>query len=421
MSYYHNGLSGLDPNDTTPNGTPLPGSKGNLSGTYIINGVKTTVTDDVPGLAGHSDFRSVGNTFNLTKDTDYGQIRAGLWVDFNSGSSYKFNVDMSDNNAPYIPRGNANPYNSLYNTTLLTLQPYIEFAWKPSPALTITPGVKYTDVTRAVNATYFSKLGEPLDTSTTWGKLLPAIDAHYEIMKGWVTYAQVAEGFLAPPLNTLLVPGANAPSALKPQTTTNYQVGTTLRNDRFSVGFDMYYIQFEDYITSQTNDLGTIYTNNGSAVFKGIEAEATATIVKGVALYANATLNDATYSQSGFPVALNPRSTAAIGPIVQRGAFDGALLAKYVGPQYTLDQTNPNGSAAHPLFPIPGYYDADLSLGYKLALPQFNDRSLDFRLNVTNLFNDHSLTGLFSQAASGTALYATNPGRGVFFSVAAAM
>jgi iron complex outermembrane receptor protein len=426
VSYYHNGISGLDPNDTTPAGVPLPGSKGNLSGTYIINGVLTKVTDDVPGLAGHSDFRSVGNTFKLTKDTDYGQIRAGLWVDFNSGSSYKTNVDLSDDNAPYIPgngKGSTSqptPYNSLYDTTLLTVQPYLEFAWKPLPGLTITPGLKFISVTREVDATYINKTGLPLNASQTWDHPIPSVDLHYEIIKGWVTYAQVAEGFLAPPLNTLLVPAGNSPTSLKPQTTTNYQVGTTFRNDRFSAGFDMYYIRFQNYIAAETNNLGTIYANNGSAVFKGIEAEATAKIVNGVALYGNATLNDATYAQSGFPVALSPRSTAAIGPILQRDNFFGALLAKYVGPQYTLDQTV-NGTAAHPLFPIQGYYDADLSLGYKLVLPQFNNRSLDFRLNITNLFNDHSLTGLFGQASSGAALYATNPGRGVFFSVAAAM
>jgi len=425
VSYYHNGISGLDPNDTTPEGTPLPGSKTNLSGTYIINGVPTKVTDDVPGLAGHSDFRSVGNTFKLTKDTDYGQIRTGLWVDYNSGSSYKVNIDLSQNNAPYIPgngKGSTSqltPYNSLYNTTLLTVQPYLEFAWKPLPGLTITPGLKYTNVTRDVDATYINKNGMSLNTSQTWGDALPAIDAHYEIMKGWVAYVQIAEGFLAPPLNTLLVPAGNSPTSLKPQTTTNYQVGTTFQNDRFSLGFDMYYIQFENYIAAETNNLGTFYANNGSAVFQGIEAEGTVKIVNGVALCANGTLNDATY-QSGYPVALNPQSTGAIGPIVDRDNFYGALLAKYVGPQYTLDQTVA-GAAAHPLFPIPGYYNADLSLGYKLVLPQFNNRSLNFRLNVTNLFNDHSLTGLFSQAPSGVGLFATNPGRGVFFSVAAAM
>lgn len=418
ISYYHNGLSGLDPNDVTPSGTPLPGSKSNLTGTYIINGVKTTVTNDVPGLAGHSDFRSVGNTFRVSKDTDYGQIRAGLWLDYNAGSSYKVNIDLSDNNASYIPNGNATPFNSLYNTTLFTVQPFIEFAWQPLPGLTITPGLKYTGVTRGLDATYFSKLGQPSDVSQTWGALLPAIDAHYQITQGWVAYAQVAEGFLAPPLNTLLVPTANVPASLKPQTTVNYQVGTTFQNDRFAGGIDMYFIKFENYIATQSNNLGTIYSNNGGAVFKGIEAEGTFKIEEGLSVYANATLNDATYTGSGIPVALNPRRTAAAGPILQRDGFYASFLWKYIGPQYTEDGSGPNSP---PAFPIKSYTDADFALGYKLVLPQLNDKALNFRLNVLNVFNNHSLIGLFGTASSGVALYATNPGRGVFFSVSATM
>jgi outer membrane receptor protein involved in Fe transport len=86
--------------------------------------------------------------------------------------------------------------------------------------------------------------------------------------------------------------------------------------------------------------------------------------------------------------------------------------------RYTLDGSGPN---SHPSFPIESYTDADFAFGYKLELPRFNDRSLSIRLNVLNVFNNHSLTGLFSTASSGAALYATNPGRAVFLSVSAAI
>ncbi len=408
ISYYHNGISGLDPN----------GSTANLAGTYFINGVRTRVTNDVPGTTTHSDFRSVGNTFRLDKDTPYGQFRTGLWLDYNSGSSYKANIDLSDFNATYTKTASGTPFSSLYNTTLGTVQPYIEFAAKPLPGLIITPGVKYTYVTRGLDATIISSAPSTAPRNQSWDKIQPSIDLHYEILKGWAGYAQVAEGFLAPPLNTLLVPAANAPSSLKPQTTVNYQVGTTFQTDRFSLGADMYYIQYQNYIASQRNAVGTIYTNNGDAVFKGIEIEGTAKLGEGVSLYANTTVNDATFDGSGFPVALNPRTTSAAGPILNRNGFYSSFLWKYIGPQYVQDGSGP---FSHPLFPIKGYNDADFAASYTLVLPQINNRSLNFRLNVLNVFNNHSLSGLIGTTANNQALYATNPGRGVFFSIAAAI
>jgi iron complex outermembrane receptor protein len=408
VSYYHNGTSGLDPNGTTPN----------LTGTFFLNGVKTNLVNAVPGITNHSDFRAVGNTFRLSKDTEYGQIRTGLWLDYNAGSSYKASIDLSAHGVTYTKSAGGTPFKSLYNTTLTTVQPYLEFAATPLPGLTVTPGIKFTYVSRGLDATIIGSAPSTAPSNQSWSAVQPAIDAHYQIMKNWVAYVQVAEGFLAPPLNALLVPAANAPSSLKPEQTINYQIGTTFQNERFSAGFDMYYINFQNYIASQTNSVGTIFTNNGGAVFKGIEAEGTAKLTHGLSLYGNATLNDATYDGSGFPVALNPRSTAAAGPILQRDGVYGSLLWKYIGPQYLLDGSGP---FSHPSVPIKGFNDVDFSAGYTLTLPQFNNKSLNFRVSILNLFNNHSLIGLIGTTAANEPLYATNPGRGVFFSISAAL
>lgn len=407
-SYYHNGTSGADPNGTTAN----------LSGVYYLAGNRTVLANDVPGLTTHTDFRAYGNTLKVSKDTDWGQLRTGLWLDYSVGSSYKAQIDLSRLGVSYARTATGTAFKSLYNTTLTTVQPYVEFAAKPTANLTITPGVKYTFVKRGLDATIIGSAPSTAPRSQSWDSIQPAIDLHYTLMKDWAAYAQVAEGFLAPPLNALLVPAANAPTSLKPQMTINYQIGTTVQRDRLSLGFDMYYIQFKNYIASQTNNVGTIYSNNGDAIFKGIEAEGTVKLVDGLALYANATVNDATFSPSGNPVALNPRTTAAGGPIVQRDGFFGSLLWKYIGPQYLLDGSGP---LDHATIPIKGYNDVDLAVSYALALPRTNDRSLTLRLNVTNLFDNHSLTGVLGTTASHEALYTTNPGRGVFVAISAAL
>lgn len=408
ISYYHNGTKGLDPNGTTPN----------LNGTFFVNGVRTAVTNNVQGVAVHSDFRSVGNTLKISKDTAFGQFRTGIWLDYNAASSYQANIDLSANGRVYTRTATASPYRTLYNTTLGTVQPFIEFAATPLPGLTITPGVKYTYVTRGLDATIIGSAPSTAPRNQNWDSFQPSIDAHYEIMDGLFGYVQVAKGFLAPPLNTLLVPAANAPSSLKAQSTVNYQIGTTFQNDRFAAGFDMYYIDYQNYIAARSNNIGTIYTNNGGAVFKGIETEGTAKLGQGVSLYANATVNDATYNSSGFPVALNPRSTAAAGPIFERDGAYGSLLWKYIGPQYVLDGSGPG---VHATGPIKGYNNVDFSAGYTLVLPQLEDRKLNFRVNLFNVFNNQSLTGMIGTTANNQILYTTNPGRGVFVSLSASL
>ncbi len=87
----------------------------------------------------------------------------------------------------------------------------------------------------------------------------------------------------------------------------------------------------------------------------------------------------------------------------------GSVIGKFIGPQYLQD--------APAQYPIKAYRFADLAIGYKT--PILNGRILDFRVNVNNLANDRSLIGLGSVSGGTTPLYWVNPGRSIFFSVAA--
>ena len=111
--------------------------------------------------------------------------------------------------------------------------------------------------------------------------------------------------------------------------------------------------------------------------------------------------------------AATPDKTAAIGPLYDRDGFSALLIAKYVGGQYGQDTPVKD-------YPIKSYATVDFAAGY--TLPILNGRKLDFRINVNNIFDNHSLIGLNQLAADGkTGLYWTNPGRSVFFSVSASL
>ena len=134
----------------------------------------------------------------------------------------------------------------------------------------------------------------------------------------------------------------------------------------------------------------------------------------GVFAYANGSLNDAVYTASRVALAGSPRQTAAIGPIFERDGGYASILAKFIGPQYGLD-SNANGLGNS--LPLKSYTDVDLSLGKTISI--LNGRKISGRINVSNLFDDHSPIYVTGTTAAGTGLYYTNPGRSIFFTVAA--
>lgn len=399
-SYYHRGLVGLDPNGTTPN----------LTGRYFVNGTATTLSNAVPGRSVHSDFRDWGQVLRVTKETDYGQLRAGFWFDDNSAGAYRTNIVLSQGAVPYTKSANGSAFDYNYHTTLRTYQPYFEYALQPMPGLVVTPGVKYTSTTRDLDAMLNQGTKTPANFSKTYAAFQPAIDARYTFAPGLVGYAQMAKGFLAPPLGVLQT---TQPQNLSPQQTWNYQVGGTWQTDRFTVSADAYFIDFSNRIASRNVSGTTFYANGGGAIYQGLEFEGTAQIASGLALYGNASLNDAHYTHSTTTLANAPNRTAALGPIIDRNGFSAALLGKYVGKQYGIDQ--PTNS-----YLVKSYMTADFSMGYMLGL--LNGRKVDLKLNVNNIFDNHSLIGLNQLAGDGrTGLYWTNPGRSVFFTVSSSL
>ena len=410
-AFYHRGTQTSDTSLTTPNLTSTP------TKTYYLNGVETTLDNDVPGAAYKNDYRAWGNILRLTQDTGFGQGRAGIWVESEDNPLYKANVVLTRGATQYTTSPTASPFQYDYFDRLTTVQPYIEFAWKPTPRLTVTIGVKYSSVTRGLKGPLVRTIKGPAEENATYNKALPSLDVNYRIASGLSVYAQAAKGYLTPPLNVFY---AQILNSVQPSTTDNYQVGTVYQHRWLSADADLYYIRYQNYIASTTLGTNTLYTNQGSAHFKGIELEATAQLGLGFALYANGSLNDANY-QNGATVAQAPRRTAVAGflfdhanLVLDRDRLGFSLLDKDVGPQYGVDTGFVNK------YPIKSYDTLDLSLHY--VLPVLRDRHFELGMQVTNLLNNLSLIGYAGTAAgNGEPLYWVNPGRGLFFNVSAVL
>jgi len=96
----------------------------------------------------------------------------------------------------------------------------------------------------------------------TYTKTLPFLTTNYSVNREWSAYAQVAKGFLVPDLSMFYVnnPGLNTP---KPQTSTNYQLGTVHQSRDLSFDADVYYIDFNDKIASTGNGNDLVFFNQG--------------------------------------------------------------------------------------------------------------------------------------------------------------
>lgn len=407
-AYYQRSAHGLN----------VGGAGPNLSGTYYLNGTTPVdLTGDVPGVYTKYYFRNTGDVLRLALDTPYGQARAGIWAEHESFTTSTVQTDDTRDFVAYTTAPGS-VFTNNYRSNLNTLQPYVEFAWKPLPNLTVTAGLKYSSVTRTLKGSA-GLTGAAQDVSQSYNTPLPSLDANWQLTKWAAVYAQAARGYETPNLNLF---STTQLTAVNPSTTNSFQVGGVINRPGFSLGSDLYYIQYQNYVSSSTVGGFTTFFNQGGAVYKGIEVEGTVKLPHDFAFYGNGSLNSSAYDSNGNVLAQTPRRTGAIGLIYDRGgAFRdgdnlyGSLITKFVGPQYGLD-TAAVGQADS--IPIKSYSQVDLAAGYTFTV---ENRKLMFKVNLYNLMDDRSIVG-YAGATVGPPsqpLYFTNSGRSLFFSLAA--
>jgi len=397
-AYWHRGHAGLDPNGPSPNGTPYG-------------------ADDVPGSLLTNDYRSWGDTLNFTGDYSFGDIKTGAWIDRQFNFRGLANTDETLNDA-YVESTPGSLISAFYggrllNQELTTLQPYVQFDWKPLPGLTVSPGVRYDHFERDVNSTVNVKtpVQTPQVYDNTFDSTLPSLLVHYMITDHWSSYVQAAKGFLAPNENyfNYEAPGS---TNLSPQQTWNYQLGTSWQTDRLSLSADVYYIDFNNEIGKETIAGQTVFFNQGGTTYKGVESEGTYYVGSGFSVYANGSVNSAKDKATGDWVPFAPNFTAALGVIYNLNGWYASLIDKWVGRTY-----GDVGQA----YPIGSYGVLNGAVGYKFANADGWMHDASLKLSFDNLLNDTNINALAGYTGGGTTqypngvpLYWTIPGFGVF-------
>ncbi|MDQ0008048.1 iron complex outermembrane receptor protein [Luteibacter jiangsuensis] len=386
---------------------------------YDAKGKKVSkAATDLPGKLSDSGFHAFGNVLRLGHDLGPGTLLTGAWLERSIDARYQYPVDLTTGAKTGTKYGPVENY--VLSDRTDTVQPYVQYDWKPTDSITVSPGIRYSEVTRSIDAP-LNKVSPPvpLTAEATYHATLPSIGIHDRLSDSWSAYAQAAKGFLAPPIDVIQVNGSRG---LSPETTRNYQLGTAYASRELTFGADIYYINFSNYIsqTEVATDNGNedTFVNGGGAIYKGAEVEATWALTRTVSLYGNASYNKATYKDSSVQVAGTPKVTAALGLLYSgSNGYFGSLMGKFLGHQYGVDNTTDDDGnlVFHNDQRIAGYLTVDAAAGYRTDKGPAGTKGFSVSVDVNNLFNVHKFTGYAgTQSVSGAPLYFGLPGRGIF-------
>ncbi|MDB5754620.1 MAG: TonB-dependent receptor [Massilia sp.] len=394
-AYENNTFSGQDASGAVPNGTKA-GPAGNT---------------DVPGYNKLNSYRTSGDIFKATNKFDAGLLRAGVWLETSDSDRHIYDLDFTLG-VPN-PKEATAPKDVAYEqrSSWKQYQPFIEFEWAAAPGWTITPGLKYLHFTRSIDAAVNQGTRIQTNADQTYTKALPFLTVNYSVNREWSAYAQTAKGFLVPDLSMFYVnnPNLNTP---QPQTSTNYQLGTVHQSRDLTLDADIYYIDFNNKISSTGSGNDLVFFNEGGVVYKGFEAAATYYLGSGFALHANGSLNNAKVKSTGLLLAKVPESTAALGLLYKANGMYGSLIAKSVGAQYAA-----NGEPA--AYKIGAYTVTDFTIGYRWKMAAGMVKSVKLQAGVNNLFNKQDVTSIVTASKSIFDQYSFVPERSATISLSA--
>ena len=396
--------------------TPTLGTKTsrtNLGGTYQLNLYRA-----------YTDLAQVSHT------GDAGTFKTGFWLEYVRNVRYQYLLDYTlaatlgknvldfNRATTSVDAGVLSATTYLMVNFMKTGQFFAEYEWRPLRDLSINAGLRYAyfhrDIEAPVNQTtrlrYF---GERTDKNS-----MPSVAANYRVAPDWTAYAQVAKGYIAPNLQLFYVVDPNK-NNVKPQETTNYQVGTVYKTGRFNGDVDAYWIDYDNFPLTITDTATNLqyYALAQGAYYSGLEAQGTFSVGRGLSLYANGSLNRAVFKKSKLDVPGVAKSTAVAGFVYNNGGFFASLTDKFVGDTKIYGSgVNPDIASTLKISTIaPSRWTEDLSFGYshRLARQSFI-RSLKIKVQVDNLFNRQQQV-IGSVNGTGVPSFTVLPGRNYYF------
>ncbi|MEG9438164.1 TonB-dependent receptor [Edaphobacter sp. HDX4] len=377
-----------------------------------VKGVRSCAVDKL------NSYRKYGEITSLSKVSKYGVFRTGMWYEWAATNRYQTPSDPLTHTDDVLPNFHEKFWTNSY-------QPYAEFEYHATPALTLTAGMKWAHYTQdlkqyADNGKTVGDLGGAPYTrhSAGYNSYLPSVDANYRIKSNWSVYGQFSTGSVIPPSSVFDVTGAVVSTLPKPTGAKSYQAGTVIKLRRATLNGDYYYINFDNVYTSSpdpNNPSATSYSQAGSTTAKGIEAEGNLYLYKGLSLYANGTAGSARYSSQSVGGVVNPNydrwvastpgNTEGLGLTYQQKYLDFGIFNKRVGSMW--NDGGKGSTVINQYVPIDAFNMTNLFFNVTMRKGSFFDQS-KLRLSFNNLFDQRGITSLTPALTGPT--YKADPG-----------
>ncbi|HEX2918207.1 MAG TPA: TonB-dependent receptor, partial [Edaphobacter sp.] len=185
-----------------------------------VKGVRSCAVDKL------NSYRKYGEITSLSKVSKYGVLRTGMWYEWATTDRHQIPSDPLTHTDDALGNFREQFWTNSY-------QPYAEFEYHATPALTLTGGLKWAHYTQdlkqyADNGKTVGNLGGAPYTrhSAAYNSYLPSVDANYRIKPNWSVYGQLSTGSVIPPSSVFDVTGAVVSTLPKPTGAKSYQGGT---------------------------------------------------------------------------------------------------------------------------------------------------------------------------------------------------
>jgi iron complex outermembrane receptor protein len=389
---------------------------------------------DIGGYDKLNRYRVIGDIVRVSQDFSMGTLRVGALWEWSDTDRHNLLLDLTQglpdlkykSVPPAVVIAHGSNAKTQERSNWTQYQVFADFEWRPMENLTITPGLKYVNFERDINAAVENSgvggfVRAPVHGSNTYSETLAFLTANYKIVPDWSVYAQAGQGFLVPSLSTLQVNNLSL-NALQPTRSDNFQVGTVFTRGRITADADIYHINITNLeVPDPTNQF---YINAGTGNFSGVEGEVAIALDGGFTLFANGSTNDSNFG--GQALAGLPDSTFATGVLFEQGPWEASVTYKYVGRAPAVYNTT--GSTVYLLgaaplannqaYVNPAYDTLNASLAYdfgrfKVKLSGYN---LSDRRTITSVGGLPTGT---SAAHPGDTLYTYEAGRQIQLTVSA--
>jgi iron complex outermembrane receptor protein len=286
-----------------------------------------------------------------------------------------------------------------YETISTASQVFLQDTYTVTPDKTIlTLGLRTPKIERAFTNRPNEGQASPIgyEVVKTYSRVLPSLGLRHQLSNQDQIFAQVTQGFRAPPNFALdnynIVNGkAVLSNAVKAETSTTIDVGYRYFGSMLTASATAFMIDFRN---RQANGFDpelnkSSYVNVGGVKARGFEFELGTRPIQGFSAYASFSLNDteiqnnlpfsATYQVpvAGKEFPLAPKQMAGLSMQYSNGPGYVQLKAKRTGKMFT-SLMNDEGAD--------GYTAVDLNAGYRVGNLGFG-RVLTVRFNILNLFD----------------------------------